>query len=249
MLSFLASLSAVGLASALVSSASATVLTFDFNGSNTDNVPGAYGNRVSSFAPGFFNYGSDGGITPNVSVSYTPVLKLGGAIPADPTRVFGDLTNVLYRDRNGGFTTGILEITLSADPGFLVCLHRFDAAAVFNAVTGIGEDLPARSIQVLDGFGTPLYQLDYDPSNPPSTYIPGTDTPALRHRTFDWDANPLCANRLMIRLDLTQLITIGGSKVDRIGIDNIKFSQTPAPGAAALFLGAAGMLATRRRRN
>lgn len=249
MRSLISSLSAVGLISVLASNVSATVLTFDFNGSNTDSVPSAYGNRVSSFAPGFFNYGSDGGITPNVSVVYTPVLKLGGAQPPDNTRVFGDLQNVLYRDRNGGFTPGILEITLAADPGFLVCLHRFDAAAVFNAVTGIGEDLPARSIQVLDGFGTPLYQLDYDPANPPSTYIPGTDTPALRHRTFDWDANPLCAARLMIRLDLTQLITIGGSKVDRIGIDNIKFSQTPAPGPAALFLGAAGMLAARRRRN
>ncbi len=249
MRTFIAPLFAVALASVLASTASATVLTFDFGGSNTDTIAGAYGNRVSSFAPGLFNYGSDGGITPNVSVVYTPVLKLGGATPLDNTRVFGDLSNVLYRDRNGGFTTGILEITLSADPGFLVCLHRFDAAAVFNAVTGIGEDLPARSIQVLDGFGTPLYQLDYDPANPPSTYIPGTNTPTLRHRRFDWDANPICANRLMIRLDLTQLITIGGSKVDRIGLDNIKFSQIPAPGVAAVFLGAAGMLASRRRRN
>ncbi len=250
MQSFHAPLSAVVLSSVLASAASATVLTFDFNGSNADPVPSSYGSRVSSFAPGFFNYGPDGGLTPNVSVIYTPVLKLGGATPSDNTRVFGDLSNVLYRDRNGGFTPGILEITLSADPGFLVCLHRFDAAAVFNAVTGIGEDLPARSIQVLDGLGTPLYQLDYNPANPPSTFIPGTDTPALRHRRFDWDANPICANRLMIRLDLTQLITIGGSKVDRIGLDNIKFSQVmPAPGAAALFLGAAGMLASRRRRN
>jgi len=129
-----------------------------------------------------------------------------------------------------------------------VFLHYFDTAAVFNAVTGIGEDLPARSIQVLNGVGTSLFQLDYDPANPPSTYIPGTDTPSLRHRRFDWDANPLHSNTLMIRLDLTQLITIGGSKVDRIGLDNIKFSQSPSPGAAALFFGAAGMLAARRRR-
>ncbi len=249
MRSLVAPLATLGLASILASNAAATVLTFDFGGVNTQSVPGTYGNRVASFAPDQFTYGSDGGFTPNVSVSYTPVLKLGGAQPPDNTRVFGDLANVLYRDRNGGFTTGILEITLSADPGFQVCLHYFDLAAVFNAVTGVGEDLPARSIQVLDGLGTPLYQLDYDPANPPSTYIPGTNIPTLRHRRFDWDANPICANRLMIRLDLTQLITIGGTKVDRIGIDNIKFSQrVPAPGAAALFLGAAGLLASRRRR-
>lgn len=248
MRSFLSPIAAIGLASVLASSAGATVLTFDFGGLNADNIAPGYGNRVSSFAPGLFNYGSDGGITPNVSVIYTPVLKLGGAQPPDNTRVFGDLQNVLYRDRNGGFTTGILEITLVADPGYEVFLHYFDAAAVFNAVTGIGEDLPARSIQVLDAGGTPLYQLDYDPANPPSTYIPGTNTPSLRHRRFDWDANPLHSTTLMIRLDLTQLITIGGSKVDRIGLDNIKFSQSPSPGAAALFFGAAGMLAARRRR-
>jgi hypothetical protein len=250
MRSFLSPLVALGLATTLVTSAGATVLTFDFGGLNTDNVPAGYGNRVSSFAPGPFMYGSDGGITPNVSVTYTPVLRLGGAQPPDNTRVFGDLQNVLYRDRNGGFTVGILEITLQADPGYQVCLHYFDLAAVFNAVTGIGEDLPARSIQVLDGAGTALYQLDYDPANPPSTYIPGTNIPTLRHRRFDWDANPLCADRIMIRLDLTQLITIGGSKVDRIGIDNIKFTQrgVPASGPAALFLGAAGLIAVRRRR-
>jgi hypothetical protein len=248
MRSLVSPIAAIGLATLLASNAAATVLTFDFGGLNGDNIAPGYGNRVSSFAPGVFNYGSDGGITPNVSVIYTPVLKLGGAQPPDNTRVFGDLQNVLYRDRNGGFTVGILEITLSADPGFEVFLHYFDSAAVFNAVTGIGEDLPARSIQVLDGAGTPLYQLDYDPANPPSTYIPGTDTPSLRHRRFDFSANPLHASTLMIRLDLTQLITIGGSKVDRVGLDNIKFSQSPSPGAAALFFGAAGLLAARRRR-
>jgi hypothetical protein len=250
MRSLVAPLATIGLASILASNAAATVLTFDFGGLNTDNVPATYGNRVSSFAPGLFNYGPDGGITPNVTVTYTPVLKLGGAQPPDNTRVFGDLQNVLYRDRNGGFTPGILEINFAADPGFQVCLHYFDLAAVFNAVTGIGEDLPARSIQVLDGLGNTLYQLDYDPANPPSTYIPGTNIPTLRHRRFDWDANPLCADRIMIRLDLTQLITIGGSKVDRIGIDDIKISQRslPAPGAAALFFGASGLLAARRRR-
>lgn len=241
-------LSAAVVSAFLAAPALATVLTFDFGGVNSDSIPPGYGNRVASFAPGPFNYGSDGGITPNVSVVFTPVLRLGGATPADQTRVFGDLNNVIYRDRNGGFAPGILEITLSADAGFEVFLHYFDAAAVFNAVTGVGEDLPARSIQVLDAQNSPLFQLDYDPNNPPSTIIPGTNVPNLRHRRFDFSAAPLHSSRLMIRLDLTQLITLGGSKVDRIGIDNIKFSQSPAPGAAAPFLGAAGLLLARRRR-
>jgi MYXO-CTERM domain-containing protein len=254
MRSFLSPLVVAGLACSITSVASATVLTFDFGGVNTDTVPSNYGSHVSSFAPGLFNYGPDGGITPNVSVVYSPVLRLGGASPSLPTRVFGDLDHsqggaggVLYRDNNGGLSTGILQITLAADPGYLVCLDYFDLAAVFNSVTGVGEDLPARSIQVLDGSsGAPLYQLDYDPANPPSTYIPGTQP--LRHRRFDWSANPLTASSLIIRLDLTQLITIGGSKVDRIGIDNIKFTQVPSPAPAALLTGAVGMLAARRRR-
>jgi hypothetical protein len=245
--------SIVGLA--LAGSASATVLTFDWGGNSLDAVPANYGNRVGD--PNFptppgYSYGAAGGITPNVNILYAPTLRLGAATPPDPTRVFGDLTNVLYRQRapdNG--LAGILQIDFIADPGFQVCLQSFDIAAVFNSVSGFGEDLPARNIKVLDGQGNALFSLDYDPAvldhdSLLSTYAPGTNTP-LRHKTFVFNP-PLTASKITLRLDFTQLLTIGGNKSDRIAIDNIQFCQTPTPGAATL-IGCTGvMLASRRRR-
>ncbi len=244
-------ISVLTVSAGLVSQAAGTVLTFDFGGSNGSQILDSYGDRVgdpNTFQPPGFSYGTEYGITPNVLVDYKPVLRLGGASnPADPTRVFGDLNNVLYRDRNApGFSPGILEINLFADAGFLVCLYSFDLAAVYNSVTGFGEDLPARSITVTDGAGTELYRIDYDINNPPSTLIPGTLP--LRHRTFDFTSSPLCAQQIRIRIDLTQLITVGGSKVDRVGIDNIKFGQIPTPGVSAMLLAGLAFAGSRRRR-
>lgn len=245
-------LAALG-AACVTSSAFATVLTFDFGGVNGTTINNNYGDRVgdpNQFVPPGWSYGSACGITPNVIVDYKPTLRLGGNnSPADPTRVFGNLTNVLYRDRNDpGFSPGILEINLNADNGFAVQLFSFDMAAVVNTVTGAQEDLPARSIQVLNGStGAELFRIDYDVNNPPSTLVPGTLP--LRHRTFDFSAAPLTAQFIRIRIDLTQLITVGGSKVDRVGIDNICFGQIPTPGAGALLIGAMGVVGLRRRRS
>jgi hypothetical protein len=250
----LASLASIASLS-LIGSASATVLTFDFGGNTLDTVPTTYGQYVGnpSFpTPAGFSYGAAGGLTPNVNVLYAPTLRLGSGNPNDPSRTFGDLHNVLYRQRAADFgEPGVLSITLAADPGFLVCLQSFDLAAVFNATTGFGEDLPARNIKVLDGTGAVLYNLDYDPSlpdheSPLTTWAPGTNTP-LRHKTFTF-APPLTANRLTIRLDFTQLLSIGGNKSDRIGIDNLQFCQVPTPGAAGLMTCCGMVLAARRRR-
>lgn len=239
----------------IVGTASATVLTFDWGGSTLDQVPATYGRFVGNPmfpTPPAFSYGAAGGLTPNVDVLYAPTLRLGSGNPADPTRVFGDLHNALYRDRAADLgTPGILSITLSADPGYLVCLQAFDIAAVFNSFTGFGEDLPARNIKVLDGGGNTLFNLDFDPNNPDhesllTTWAPGTNAP-LRHKHFVFDP-AITANRLTIRLDFTQLLTIGGNKSDRIAIDNIQFCQVPTPGAAMLMGCSGALLAARRRR-
>ncbi len=246
-------IAALGLAS-WVTSSQATVLTFDFGGSNGSSIPSTYGNRVGNPMfppPPGFSYGAGGGITPNVQVFYGAagsLPRLGGEVngmgqPVDPSRQFGDLTNVLYLDRFS-LPQGILTITLVADPGFLVCLDSFQMASTYNPLTG-GEDLAAKSIQVLNQGGTAVFRLDYDPANPPSTVVPGTLP--LRHRTFSFNP-PIISPTITIYLDLTQYISTITTKIDRIGIDNIQFTQLPAPGAAALFVGACAMLGARRRR-
>lgn len=231
--------------------ATATILTFEFGEPTGTTINQDYGDRVTSFINGTFRYGNDGSPTPNVTVDYKDLLRLGGTRfsngnPTDPTRVFGDLVNVLYRDRQlQGVLPNIMEIQLNADQGFLVCLHYFDLAAVFNSLVGVGEDLPAKSIAIFDGLGNPLTPTLVYPAN--DTLVPGTQP--LRHRRFDYSAAPLQAQNIRIRIDLSQLFTIGGSKVDRIGIDNIRFTQKPVPAPGALgLLGLAGLVAARRRR-
>ncbi|MEJ7619110.1 MAG: hypothetical protein WKF30_19535 [Pyrinomonadaceae bacterium] len=88
-------------------SASAETLTFPTDFNFQDNDPN-YGDRL----PG----------TPNVVVDYGPA----SAVPRRWTTNYGDLTGVLFED-NDGF--GILEITFTADPGFLVTLSSFDMGA------------------------------------------------------------------------------------------------------------------------
>jgi hypothetical protein len=235
---------------------SATVLTFDTGVAAPLIFPTSYGQRVgdpNTVQPAQFHYGTDGGITPNVNVIYSPVLRMGGSTnPFDPTRVFGDLTNVVYRDAAGGLEPGILQISFVADPGYQVCLHSFDLAATYNSITGQGEDLSARSIKVLGQGGLPLLDLEFNPANlsrtsPTSTLIPG-GLP-LTHKHFDFEASPLCNTMVTIRIDLNNYITIGGTKIDRFGIDNIKFSQRPipTPGAGALLALAACVASLRRR--
>lgn len=239
----------------LAGAAEGTVLTFDFGGVNTDPIPAIYGDHVGN--PAYpqnpaYSYGPAGGATPNVGVVYGPLLRLAGSpSPLDPSRIFGDLSNVLYRDRFPDPETGILRITLIADPGYLVSLYSFDIAAVFNSVTNSGEDLPLRSIMIFDHAGDSVYSLLYDPTvtdpdSPLSTYAPGT-TP-LRHKRFEWPGG-LTSRSITIRLDLGQLITIGGTKVDRVGIDNITFGEFLIPGPGSFTtLSALGLLAATRRR-
>lgn len=252
----------VASAAIVAGSAHGTVLTFDFTGSDGTGVPQLYGDRVTNFNNTSlgFQYGSAGGITPNVTVFYKDFLRLGGTNPNDPqaTRVFGNLTNVLYRDRQqGGIQPGIMQIELSADPGFEVCLHYFDLAAVFNRAFSTGEDLRIKSVEVINLIsGQVLYSVfnDAPPTLIPGTPPPGTPLPisspsVLRSLRYDFDANPLRAPVLAIKVDATLLqSTIFGSKVDRVGIDNIKFSQIPTPAAGMLALLGGGIVATRRRR-
>lgn len=228
---------AAGLLCAAAQPASATVLTFDFGGANFTTVPQVYGDRVGGQPqPPQFSYGAAGGLTPNVTVTYYPTLKLAD----NPNLRYGDFQKSLFRTADN--TGNIMEIDLIADPGYLVCLYSFEMAAQYNVATMFGEDLPAKSIKVLDANNVPLYQAIYNAD--PLTVIPGTLP--LRHNLYDFGGTPICLPMVRIVVDLNQIM----NKVEKISIDNITFGQSlvPAPGSAATMLLALGAFGARRRR-
>lgn len=232
---------------ALAGAAQGTVLTFNMgavDGQNASDAFQQYGDRVGdpffdSLNPSF-TYGTGGGATPNVTVEYRPGLLFGSS--QAPSRRFGDLTNVLYRQFGGD---NIIEIDLQPDPNFAVCLYSFDLAAILS------ENLPIQYVLVTDMLGNKLFR-DAPNSGGPLPIVPAVDGGGLpTHRTYDFTTltggplQPDIGRGIQIKIGVGQIPT----KVDRIGIDNIKFGQhaVPTPGALALMAGA-GLLAARRRR-
>ncbi len=201
--------------------ASATILTFDQGTvANFDNVDQAYGDDVEATTEGMFGYGvGTEGFTPDVQISY------GDSDPTLWTTGYGDLVNVLYEATG---STGVLTVTLTADPGFLVQLYEFDAAGWPNT------DYTIDAVRVSDGGSDLFLQTD--------VFISGaTSTP------FDFTASPLTAPQLILEIDARNL----GASSDNIGIDNIRFGQVaiPEPSTFALaLLSLLGMGNRRRKR-
>ena len=179
-----------------------TLLTFDIDGlANGAVVPAGYGNRVDGPASGTFSYGGTGTFTPGISIAYGPA----GAIPSVWRDGHGEMNNVLYNEFEH---VDLLEITLSADPGFQVRLHGFDLAAYGPDFT---SDPTVDSVAVLDGAGGERFN---------ATNL----TVSEHYRTrIDLTAAPPQAAELTIRIDGTSL----GINSEDIGIDNIRFEQVP----------------------
>ena len=179
-----------------------TELTFDIEGfRNFSNMDQGYGDRVTSAKMGGFSYGGSGGFTPNVEVSYGP----DGADPAFWTTGYGDLTNILFEDRD---RFGQLEITFNADQGFLVNLRRWDMSAFTSAFV---SDPAINAVSVTDGTGAVLFFRD--------NLAISKDT----HTRFDFNNEPLEARTLVLRFDSANL----GSLSDDIAFDNIVIGQRP----------------------
>ena len=236
----------IGFGGSALNSASGTVLTFNIQGAvdfqNFSDLYQAYGDRVGNplFDMSFpqFSYGSGGGLTPNVQVEYRPGLLFASS-QAPSARVYGDLQNVLYRQFGGN---NIIEVGMFADEGFQVDLFSFDLAAVLS------ENLPVRFVRVESASGQVLFQ-DPNPPGSGQNIIPAVDAGGMPTRkTYDFVSllgSPIRSQGVRILVDTGQIPT----KVDRIGIDNIKFGQNPpipAPGAAVLI--ACGVLIAARRR-
>ncbi|MCE9548172.1 MAG: PEP-CTERM sorting domain-containing protein [Planctomycetia bacterium] len=210
---------------------SATTLIFDDENGNYlsqfqdfDGQFGIYGNRVAATPQDGYAYliGTEGA-TPNVSAAYTT-----GNVTSGWETGIGDLLHAAIH-----FTGGppLFELTLTADPGFVVQLHSLDLA-------GYHGDREIEEFQVLDGNDAPLFA-----TTSPVT-IPGDPG---EHMSLIF-GTPLSAAVLKIRID-------EGGNATNIGIDNVLFSQeiesSPEPStgmlAVAGLVGAA-VLALRRRK-
>jgi hypothetical protein len=207
------------LAIVLAAPSAATVLTFDWtrdpstgsvvSTASPSALPDDYGDFVSGASVavpgGSFLYGAGGeGYTPNVTVD----VYAGGATPGAP-RVelwslgFGDLENVVFALPTSSF----LEVALSADPGFQVALHGFDLGGY------PGTDWVINSVEVLDATASRFTQA--------SVLVEGSGV--VQHTAFAF-STPIVAPQLLIRIDFANLQP---SRQDNIGLDNLRFGQSP----------------------
>lgn len=217
--------SILALLTQIATPAGATVLTFDQVRSSVPGnpviptisglaVPEGYGDRVSSAAMdvpgGTFTYGQAGeGFTPNVVADFFS----GSASPVGPgvslwQDGYGDLTNVLFGNNNSQF----LAVRFTADAGFRVGLYGFDLGGWPNS------DYVIDAVRVR-GDSTLLFESL-------AVLVHGATTGPGR-TTFGF-ATPLYDTDVVIEIDYRNL---PGSQHDNIGIDNIRFGQSPpAPG-------------------
>ena len=228
------------------SSAWATVLTFDANApfdnnmvfqENSYNSVGDYGDRVDAtfeqyvhhadggggFPPTYdwtrqYLYGSAGGATPNVVVSYA-----SPGAPGTP-RYYGGSSNgtgAVYFDASGGVSPDVL-MDFIADEDFVVSLDSLDK---FN--WGAAS---IKTLKVLDANSNVLWDSGASASTPIA--MAGSE---VQHYNIGASGSYL------------RLIMAENGATLNLGVDSIQFSQVPEPGTLAL-LTLGGQAILRRRR-
>lgn len=210
---------------------SATVLVFDQCGGSPDAaiqgtcsngiVNQNYGDRAiaESMNGGLFRYINDGeGWTPNVVTSYGPNPS---AVMGYPTG-YRPLANVLWVDRN----TGVLNVTLQADPGFRVLLYNFELAIFSDSTSSV----TTQHVRVTDQDGVNLLDL-------PSYTLHDAET-----FYFFTPAASAPGGFLRIEFDVTNLPV--NETREYLALDNIRLGQDqvtasiPEPASLSLvFLG------------
>jgi len=194
-------------------------------------ISSSYGDRATGYVDGAYKYGDDGGFTPNVTTSYNTGLVYQGAF-------FGDMVAVGY----GTDASGILEVRLTADPGYDVELLGFDLAGyLFTSYAVDAIEVRNESDLVLWSAASTLVRG--------GNGTPGS-TSSGQHSTYglaDFGGASLKSAVLAIRVDAHSM----GSDSWKIAIDNVSFGQAvaaPEPGTALLLGLGVGALALGRRR-
>jgi len=176
-------------------------------------LPVDYGDQVTgsmmNVPGGVFTYGEAGeGFTPDVTVD----IFSAAATPTD-ARVslwesgYGDLLNVIFAEGPGTAGAPLLSVRFTAAPGFAVDLYGFDLA-------GFGSDYVIAGVSVLAGATTLFSETD--------VLVQG-DLSGPRHTTFAF-GTPLSAPELLLQVDLSNLPP---GIQDNVGMDSIRFGQTP----------------------
>jgi hypothetical protein len=194
-------------ATALAGSAHATILTFDTDTSQPFtnlNMDQGYGDRVTALTMGKFSYGIGfgDGLTPNVTVSYAGATPGATAALTRWSADYGDLVNVLENEADGDT---LLRILFTADAGYQVKLFGFDLAGWPDS------DYTIPGLTVTSG--------DFTLYSAANVFVEGTNG----HSSFDFGPAGLVGESIAINIDLTGL----GGASDNIGIDNIRFGQSP----------------------
>ncbi|MHB8954289.1 MAG: hypothetical protein ACYC4U_15065 [Pirellulaceae bacterium] len=229
----------IGLSAVAARPARATILLFDQERdaatqkivgptSSGGMLPADYGDNVMgdvmAVPGGSFTYGNGGeGFTPNVTLN----IYAGSATSTDShvglwQTGYGDLVNVIFADGPGTAGSPTLSVLFTASPGYAVDLYGFELGGWNNA------DYTIAAVQVFAGSATLFSATD--------VAVEGNMADP-RHSTFAFDS-PLSAPELLLQLDLSNLAS---GVQDNIGLDSIRFGQTPPaaipePGSATLFL-------------
>jgi len=209
----------------ITSPLSAAVLTFDIaHNVQNEAIFTDYGNRISSFNTGNYSYGTAGGLTPHISISYNSNVTAPTQCSfADSTPCvywwdngLGDLTNVIAQGATSGPSMGVIQITLTADPGYLVTLNSFD-------LTGWPfEGYPTETISsVTVGYGG-SYAFSQN-----NVVVPFANN---GHITI---APNVTGHTLMLTINANNLPYYFA---DNIALDNLEFSQSSNPEPATLSL-------------
>ena len=204
-------------------------------------IPQAYGDNITDFNPSFYTYGSAGGLTPNITVSYRFLSSVNPTsnnpnVNGESNGIlydtgYGDLSHVLY-DIYGTAPPDLWfqEIRFSAPSGYLITLSSFDIAA-WNP----NAPVSGQTLKIVMNANSPSAVTLWSAGPDGTVAVNGG---AGVHDSYLPNVTVGGGNTL------SQIYGLSGL----IAVDNIEFAQSiPEPSAAAL-LGMVGLVWCRRRR-